>query len=660
MKITIHPLSISALFLALVFTATLDVRADDVPGWLQDAARSASPTYEIKSVPAVVLRNEETVSVNSDGSITRTMRYAIRVLIREGRKEAVADIVYQTDGEKVRDLNAWLIRRSGPTKNYGKKEIIDLSLAENDLYNEARMKMINASDDAGEGDVFGYESVTEERTVFSQFQFQFQGKLPVMYSRIALNLPAGWRAESVTFNNAKVEPTTSGSSYVWELRDLAPIPPEAGSPSRSSLSPRLAVSFFPTGTTATQIKTFANWADVARWMSELEDPQMTVDPALTAKANELTANAKTEFEKIRAISRYVQQIQYISIQIGTGRGGGYRPHTATEIFAKSYGDCKDKANLMRAMLSVVGIRSYMVSITADDATYVRAEWASPHQFNHCIIAVKISDETTAPSVVNHPTLGRLMIFDATDPYTPLGDLPEDEQGSYALIDHKDTTELSQMPVIPAEMNRLDRTVEMTLDSTGGIVGKLNEKTIGQAAKAERAMLRRLSAPDYNKMIEGWLTRGATGAKATKIETRDNQDSGNFNLDVEFSALAYAQIMQGKLMVFKPAMVSRTDRISFTEGKRYHPFMVDSSTYSESVRIKLPDGFVVDEMPDATSLETTFGKYSANYVVNGGYLTFTRSMKLNRSTIPAGKYDLVRNFFGSVRAAEQAPVVLMRK
>ena len=34
---------------------------------------------------------------------------------------------------------------------------------------------------------------------------------------------------------------------------------------------------------------------------------------------------------------------------------------------------------------------------------------------------------------NHATLGRLLIFDATDPYTSLGDLPDHEQGSYALI-----------------------------------------------------------------------------------------------------------------------------------------------------------------------------------------------------------------------------------
>src|SRR5690606_27889435 len=163
--------------------------------------------------------------------------------------------------------------------------------------------------DAVEGDVFGYEAVLEERSVFSQFQFFFQDNLPSVSSSFQLSLPDGWRAESVTFNHPKIEPSVNGSSYTWSLSDLKPINPEQSSPSYYSLAPRIAVSFYPAASTATQIKTFSNWNDVARWMSEIEDPMMTVDDSLAAKVQELTANAKTEFEKIRAISKYVQNIQ---------------------------------------------------------------------------------------------------------------------------------------------------------------------------------------------------------------------------------------------------------------------------------------------------------------------------------------------------------------
>lgn len=636
-------------------------KADDrAPAWLEAASKLPTPSFEIKDVPAVVLRKEESVQIASDGTVIRTIRCAVRILTRAGRGEAFAQAVYTTDSDKVKDLDAWLIRKSGPVISYGRKEAIDISLSTDDLYNEARKRVINASDDASEGDVFGYEAVIQERSVFSQFQFLFQDNLPAVSSVFQLSLPDGWRAESVTFNHEKIVPNVSGTSYTWSLSGLKPINPEPNSPSYYSLAPRIAVSFYPASSTATQIKTFSNWNDVAKWMAEIEDPMMTVDDSLAAKVQELTANAKTEFEKIQAISKYVQNIQYISIQIGTGRGGGYRPRSATEVFAKSYGDCKDKANLMRAMLSVLKIPAYLVSITADDPSFVRPEWPSPHQFNHCIIAIKIGDASITAPVVMHPSLGRVLMFDPTDPYTPLGDLPEDEQGSWALIDHVDTQELLQMPVMPAEDNGLNRSIEASLNINGGISGSITEVMLGQNARRQRAAHRGLSTNDYNQYVNRWVTRGITGATTKGIKVDDILDEGKFNRDVSFEAPGYAQVMQGRLMVFKPAVIGRLEQMSFSDDKRMTPYMIGSVSYSEKVKIKLPEGFVVDEIPEALDLKADFGNYTSSYAVEGDSVVFSRSLRLLRSEVPADKYGTIKDFFGQIHNAEKSPVVLMKK
>lgn len=644
----------------IIMVAAFEVRADDPPSWLQESARSNVPKYDPKDAPAVVLRNEESIAIDSSGAVIRTVRYAVKILVHEGRREAVAHIVYQTDGGKVRELNGWLIRAGGISKSYGKKDVVDITLADNDLYNEARARIIDASAEADTGDVFGFEAVQEERSVFSQFQFDFQDELPTLASTFSLSLPSGWKAESVTFNRPTVPPTVNGTNYSWTLTDLPPIVHEPGSPSFASLAPWLAVSFYPMSATATQIKTFSNWNDVARWMSELEDPQMTVNDDLAAKARDLTANAKTDLERIRAIAKYVQQTQYISLQIGASRGGGYRPHSATEVFAKNYGDCKDKANLMRAMLSVVKIPAYLVSITADDPTFVRPEWASPHQFNHCIIAIKVGNDIDLTAVVKDPKLGRVLIFDPTDPFTQVGDLPDDEQGSYALIDNKESDSLIQMPVSDPDQNRLERSIDVALTPEGTLQGSVMEKAIGQSARSYRAELKRMSTADYNRRIEGWISYGATGAKASKIEPKDDYELGDFTLNVDFAAVAYAQLMQNRLMVFKPAVVGRLDRYGFSEGKRTQPYLLNSQSYTEQVRIKLPPGFAVDELPDPTKLDAPFGTYSASYEATGDQVIFKRTLKVKRSTIPASDYDSIRNFFGRVHSAEQSPVVLVRK
>ena len=152
----------------------------------------------------------------------------------------------------------------------------------------------------------------------------------------------------------------------------------------------------------------------------------------------------------------------------------------------------------------------------------------------------------------------------------------------------------------------------------------------------------------------------TGARTSNITPKDDRAAGRFDLSVDFASARYAQIMQGRLMVFKPAVVGRLERLTFTDGKRQLPYMISATAYTETTTIKLPTGFTVDEMPDSAKFESDFGKYSVSYEIKGGDLIFHRSLRLNRATIAADKYDTVRNFFGRVHAAEQSPVVLIKK
>ncbi|MGH9751939.1 MAG: DUF3857 domain-containing protein [Blastocatellia bacterium] len=633
--------------------------ADEPPAWLKQAAATNVPTYG-KEVHAVVLHDESRKTVEEDGRILTTTWWAVKILSRDGRGNAAASAGYNTGSGKIKEMRAWLIRPTGEVKSYGKKETVDLTLAENDVYNDVRQKVILASDDADAGCVFGYEIITEEREVFSQFKWFFQTQNPVVMSRLTVTLPTGWRADAITFNHDKIEPVVNDSSYIWELRNLPPVESEPASPMFSKLVARIAVNIFPPQGKAAMIRSFASWKDVSRYASELSDPQAGFTEPMAAKARELTTNAKTEFERLQAIGRYAQSVNYISIQIDVGRGGGYRPHAAVDVFNKNYGDCKDKANLMRALLKSLGVESYPVVIYSGDPNYVQPEWPSPHQFNHCIIAIKVSDETQAGTIVKHPSLGRLLIFDPTDDDTPFGDLPDHEQGSFALIAAGDAGELMKMPVTPPEANRQERTVEAELSAEGILTAKVSERSFGQAAVDERRIFKRAARPEYTKIIEHWITQTAPSANVLKSEPNDDARGGKFALDVEFKSPGYAKSMRGNLLMFKPSIVSRRSSLFLTEAKRKHPVVLDSESYVETAKIKLPAGFDVDEMPDAVEINQSFGNYSAKCEVKDGHLIFRRSMTLKAGIIPVEQYASVRSFFGHMLAVEQAPVVLVKK
>ena len=643
--------------LMLLAAATPAAAADDVPAWLRQAA-AAAVAPQGKDVPGVVVNDESRVTVGEDGRVTTVTTFAVRLLTRAGFGRAAASAGYDTETGKVSEMRAWLIRPDGSVKKYGKGETIDRIADSGNLYDESRVKVIDATRDAEVGAVFGFQTTTEERPWFPQTEWWFQGDMPSLVSRLTLTVPAGWRAAGTVYNAPRLDPAVSGNSYTWEMRDLPRVEDEPSSPSLRSLAAHVAVKYGPPGAAASAaLRSFETWGDVSRWYTELADPQAAPDDPVAAKARELTASAKTELEKIQAIGRYVQNLQYVSIQVGIG---GYRPHAAAQVFAKQYGDCKDKATLMRAMLRAVRLESHAVLIYSGDRTRVREDWVSPGQFNHCIVAVRVSEETKAASVIQHPALGRLLIFDATDPSTPVGDLPDDEQGSFALVAAGEAGALVRMPVTPPEENMLRREVEAGLAADGSLTATLRERRAGQSAASARRMFKGLPPSAFTGVIERWVSGGAAGAKFGKIEPTDAHAEGRFALDVEFTASAYAQSMQGRLLVFKPAVFARAGSVSLSGATRKYPVVLESEAFSETVSFRLPAGFDVDEIPDAVRVESDFGTYTASYEVREGQLLYTRRLVQRAATIPAEKYADVRAFYGRVRASEEAPVVLARK
>ena len=644
----------------LAFSVTSFSFADRTPSWLQQVANKNVPSYD-KDVPAVVLHNEEVVTLESNGKLVTTERYAVKILTREGKNLAVARAFYLVSAGKIRDINGWLLR-GNTTKKYGKKEILDVISDPDDVYNEGRIKVIDASSDADVGYVFGYEVISEDRPLYYQTKWFPQFGLPTLNSSYTLNLPNGWKASSLTFNNKNVAPTVNGTSYTWRMQDLPPIKPEPLSPSVFNIVPWLAISYTPEDAekATTNSKVFNDWTEISNWTTAMYDPQVVINDEVAAKARELTANSKTELEKIQAIGSYVQNLQYISIDIGVGHGNGFRPRPSNLVMSRGYGDCKDKATLMRAMLKSLKIEAYPVIIYSGDPTFVRKEWASPGQFNHCIIAVKVSDETESPTILNDAKLGRLLIFDATDDLTPVGDLPSYLQGSLALIAAGDEGILTEMPTTPPEMNSLDRNVEIKLDNNGSVTGTIRELTSGQSSRQERNLYRRLSKSNYRKVIERWLTSGATAAKLLKFTPKDNQADASFDLSLEFSAPTYGQLMQGRLLIFKPALVSRSNSVALTEKDRTHPIRIPSNSFTETAVFELPEGFIVDEVPETLDLKTSFGTYKTSFEESEGKLTYKRTLVTTRTVVPTEKYNTVKDFYAQILNSEQTPVVLLKK
>jgi len=109
--------ALSFAILALVATPAASAAKQEPPSWLSEAASMEVPAYDPK-VPAVVLHDEEVLTVRDDGRVQGVARYAVRILRYEGRQYATARWYYETDGASVRQMNGWLIRPQGKSMEY--------------------------------------------------------------------------------------------------------------------------------------------------------------------------------------------------------------------------------------------------------------------------------------------------------------------------------------------------------------------------------------------------------------------------------------------------------------------------------------------------------------------------------------------------------------
>src|SRR5690606_19380122 len=142
-------------------------------------------------------------------------------------------------------------------------------------------------------------------------------------------------------------PVVEDHVWTWEQRDLAALHDEPWGPPWVDRAAAVALDVVaPDGVPERRgWPQFDTWNDVARFIAGLHDARAVPDEAMRAKARELTAGAGTSWEKIRALARFVAHINYASIQLGTGHGGGYTPQPASRVLRRQHGDCKDKTVL---------------------------------------------------------------------------------------------------------------------------------------------------------------------------------------------------------------------------------------------------------------------------------------------------------------------------
>jgi hypothetical protein len=649
-----------AVCLLLLWLAVPPARANnDAPAWMHALVSAPLPAHDEKT-DAVQLYAEKIVTVQSADKIKTQVRLAYKILRPGGRDLGTVVIPFDSQ-TRINWLHAWCIPAQGKDYEVKDKDGAEVALPAvqgSELIIDVRAKVLRipAPDP---GNIIGWEYEQEDHPFVLQDIWYFQEAYPAREEHYSIQLPAGWEYKASWLNHPEVTPTAAGSNqWQWAVSAVPGIRDEHEMPPRSGIEGQMIVSFVPPGGAG---KFFASWRDMGLWYTDLTRGRRDASAEITQKTVALAASGGPTLANMQALARFLQHdIRYVGIELGIG---GYQPHSAADVFAHKYGDCKDKATLMSSMLKSIGVDSYYVVINTERGSVTPEMPAHMGGFDHAILAIKLPDGVANPSLValmQHPKLGRLLLFDPTDELTPFGSLRGALQANYGLLVTPDGGELTELPQLPAAKNGIRRTAKLTLTPTGTLTGDVKEIRFGDSAAYQRYALKSANKDaDRIKPIETLLARSLatyrlTNASISNLEQTELPFVFNYSLVAE----NYAKTAGGLLLVRPRVVGNKSSDLLETKEPRQYPVVFDGpSQDTDTFEITIPAGYEVDDLPQPVSAEYSFASYHSKAEVTGNVLRYTRTFEVKDPSVPLAKIDDLKMLYRIIASDERNTAVL---
>jgi len=634
--------------------------AGDAPGWMHALVNVPLPAHDEKT-DVVLLYSERIVAVQSADKIKITVREAYKILRPGGREYGTLAVSYNSHS-KITGMRGWCIPAQGKDYEVKDKEAMEISLPKIDgseLVSDVKDKLLRIPA-ADPGNIVGYEYEEEEQPFVLQDVWHFQESNPVREAHYTLQLPSGWEYKVTWMNYPEAKPAQSGNQSQWVVSDVQGIKHENNMPPWQGVAGQMIVSFFPPGGLA-QNQGFQNWKQMGIWYQGLTSGRRDASPELKQKVASLTSSTSTPLARMKTLGDFAQRdIRYVAIELGIG---GWQPHAAAEVFNHHYGDCKDKATLMGAMLHEIGIDSYYVVINSERGSVTPDTPAHMGGFDHAVIAIKLPEGVTDSSLVatmTHPKLGKILFFDPTDELTPFGQLNGALQANYGLLVTPDGGELVELPKLPSAMNGIRRSAKLSLSATGTVSGEVQETRVGDGARSQRWALRTVARDaDRIKPIETLLSHSLATFQITKASV------GNLQLTDQPFVYNYSVVAQnyakpaGNLLLVRPRFIGNksSDLLETKEPRKYPVEFDGPSQDTDTFEITLPAGYEVDDLPPPVNADYSFASYHSKTEVNGNTLKYTRTFEVKELSVPLGKVEELKKLYRVIAGDERNTAVL---
>ncbi len=603
-----------------------------------------------KNYGAVILYDRCSVKFFPDGRKIWKEEKAVKITGKRGIQDFGEIVIpFSTEHQKLKILYAYTITPDGKILKPGKRAINTVYppfVSEAPIYSDLKYRTISMPG-VRVGSVIKYAYVLKTVKPYMKNQFwetnYLQDEYPIKEASFKALIPEGKYFKYKTYNMSEKESEPLErrvGKFVelsWMVKDVPPIVKEPNMPPMEEVSKRVAI---------TSLK---SWQEVAKWYSDLAKEAVKPDKFVREITLKVVKGKKTEEEKIRAIYNFVaQNIRYVGMEFGIN---GYKPHRASEILRNRYGDCKDHATLLIAMLKVIGVKGYPVLIPTLSRPNMDPEMPMPTAFNHEIAAIKWK--------------GKWFFMDTTSDFVPFGYLPPSDQGRRVLIVdvEKERGTVGKTPVFPPDANVEGFSGKFTLKPFGSLEGKFKFDYTGIYGVIERARLTGAPSEQIKRHVEELAAKVSPGFDVERYEISNyrNLNEKDVWVKIEGEDRNYGTITSHYLLAkFPTPDYSRLVSLVAAKSRKY-PYVVGYKMEKVSdVKLELPKGYVLYLKPENYSFKNRVGSFSIKWEVKGRELHFHSQMVLNKSVIPVNEYQDLRELFNTIVKTLRNQIVVLKK
>jgi len=380
------------------------------------------------------------------------------------------------------------------------------------------------------------------------------------------------------------------------------------------------------------------WPACSKWAWKIFEESARPAPELADLAAQLTESAVSTREKFDIITGYVRdKIRYVAVEIGEGR---FKPRPADITYHNLYGDCKDKVTLARAMLKTLAISSYPA--LAQVHYPVDTSLPTPFQFNHCILAVPLSNFDNPDEIVSRTVSEDDFIFiDPTYEHAPTGYLYPPVYDNRVLVVSEKGGPLVRLPTLPPQTNRRYCSARARLNADKSLTAEITIREYGHRAVRTRRLSALLDADELTDDYRDWLSQTCNNPRLGNFALQDFDDS----ILVTFNLSADGYLGEsGDFLLLKADFFHADWNSQLKKGERHWPVYFGMPACSETViEWRLDEAFTHEEKNDSNRYTCRLGELAWVKTVSDSTITIKSKHVFSGETLPNEEYSRAREF-----------------